>query len=747
MRITVKTLFYVLPVAMLLACSGKNGQSAEDRKIDELMAKMTLQEKIGQMNQLTGLGLSSEMIEQIKAGSVGSILNEIDPATVNELQRVAVEESRLGIPLIIARDVVHGFKTIFPIPLAQAASWNPEVAESGARVAAIEAASVGVRWTFAPMIDIARDARWGRMIEGLGEDPYLTSVLGVAMVKGFQGDSLSSPSAMAACVKHFCGYGASEGGRDYNTTYISEEQLRNTYLPPFKAAVDAGAATLMTAFNDLNGVPCSGNSYLINDILRKEWNFDGLVVSDWGSVQELIAHGYCADDKEAAEKGTNAGVEMDMMGHVYSPNLETLIKEGKVKEESINQAVRNILKLKYRLGLFDNPYVKVDAPSVFYAPEHLKLAKEAAEQSCVLLKNENNLLPLTSAVKSIAVIGPMADAPHDQMGSWVFDGEKEHTVTPIQALRDMYGQDVKINYVKALEYSRDEDKKDFAAAVNAARNSDVVLFFAGEESILTGEARCRADISLPGAQKELLKALDVTGKPIVLVMLAGRPVEIEKELPMVDAFLYAWHPGTMGGPAIADLLFGKVSPSGKLPVTYPKMVGQIPIYYNHKSTGRPASGELGMMNTIPVGATQTSLGHTSYYLDAGAEPLYPFGYGLTYTTFAYNNLQLSDTVICPAGTLTVTCNLKNTGEREAVEVAQLYVCDLVGSITRPVKELKRFERISLKPGESKQVSFNLSPEDLSFWNDKGELLTEAGDYKIWIGPNSQEGLEGAFSLK
>lgn len=746
MRVRGKRFLYALPVALLIGCSGSKPVSDEDRQVEDLLSKMTLQEKIGQMNQLTGMGLSDDLLAMIRNGQVGSILNEVEPAVVNELQRVAVEESRLGIPLLMGRDVIHGFKTIFPIPLGQAASWNPEIVEKGARVAAVESSAAGVRWTFAPMLDIARDPRWGRIIEGLGEDPYLTAELGAAMVKGFQGDSLLSSTSIAACIKHFCGYGAAEGGRDYNTTIISEEQLRNIYLPPFKACVDAGAATLMTAFNDLNGVPCSGNEKLLREILRKEWNFDGLVVSDWSSVQEMIPHGYCADKPQAALKGVTAGTEMDMMGHVYLPHLEQLVKDGKVEEATIDEAVRNILRLKYRLGLFDRPYTELGKTNVFYAPEHLQAAKEAAIQSCVLLKNEGNLLPLSASVKSIAVIGPMADAPHDQMGSWVFDGEKDHTVTPIRALREKYDGRVKINYVKALDYSRDADKKNFAAAVNAARQSDAVIFFAGEESILTGEARCRADLSLPGAQKELLQEVAKAGKPIVLIMIAGRPVEIYKELPYADAFLYAWHPGTMGGPAIAELLFGDAVPSGKLPVTYPVMTGQIPLYYNHKSTGRPAGDDLGMMDNIPVGALQTSLGHTSYYLDAGAEPLYPFGYGLSYTTFEYSDLVLSDSLLNRDGSLTVSCRLKNTGNRAATEIAQLYVRDLVGSVTRPVRELKGFERIALEPGESREVTFTLPASRLAFWNDEGKLLLEPGDFYVWVGGNSRDGLQGSFKL-
>ncbi len=742
-----KALFVgILSLLVLTACSSVN-KNSEEVKINELLSKMTLEEKIGQLNNLTGEGFSDNMVEQIKLGKVGSILNEVDSETINKLQKVAVEESRLKIPLIFARDVIHGFKTIFPVPLAQAASWNPEIVEIGGRVAAIEATSVGIRWTFAPMIDISRDARWGRIVESLGEDPFLASVLGQAMIKGFQGDSLNNPTSMLACAKHFVGYGAVEAGRDYNTSVISMEQLRNIYLPPFKAAIDAGVQTFMTSFNEINGIPSSGNPFLTKTILREEWKFDGAVVSDWASMAEMIPHGYCKDNYEAAEKGLMSGIDIDMMGHVFLPNLEKLLKDGKIKESDIDNAVKNILRLKFRLGLFENPYASNPSSHGFYTVDNLAKAKEAATQSCVLLKNENNILPLTENIKSIAIIGPMADAPHDQMGTWVFDGEKKCTVTPLTALKESYGNKIKINYVKTLDYSRDTNKAAFGQALNAAKTSDVVLFFAGEESILSGEAHCLADISLQGAQKELLAELKKAGKPIVLIMMAGRPVEIYKELPLVDAFLYAWHPGTMGGPAIADLLFGKAVPSGKLPVTYPKMVGQIPIYYNHKQTGRPAGDKLMLLNDIPLEAGQVSLGCTSYHLDAGKKPLYPFGYGLSYTTFEYSDMKLSKNEIGTKDSLEVSCTIKNTGNVEAVETVQLYIRDLFASVTRPVKELKDFKRITLKPGESQDVKFVLKPEQLSFWNNAGQLLLEPGEFKVWISKNSEEGLESKFVLK
>lgn len=734
----------MLSTFLLAACSPK--KNSIESRIDELLSRMTLEEKIGQMNQLNSEGTFEDLHERIKDGKVGSVLNEVDPLKLNELQRIAVEESRLGIPILFARDIIHGFKTIFPIPLGQTASWNPELVEKAGRITAIEATSVGIRWTFAPMIDISRDARWGRIAESMGEDPYLSGQMGAAVVRGFQGRDLSDPTSLAACAKHFVGYGATEGGRDYNTTIISNEQLRNIYLIPFKATSDAGCATLMTSFNEINGVPGSGNSFLTKDILRNEWGFDGMVVSDWASITEMIIHGYCKDTLEAAKKGLDASIDMDMMGCAYISSLQELIKEGKVKESAVDNAVRNILRLKFRLGLFENPYANVNRPTLFYSQEHLDHAKEIATQSIVLLKNERHTLPLNNDVKSIAVIGPLSDAPHDQMGTWVFDGEKEHTITPLQSLRNEYGNSIKINYVKALTHSRDINNQAFGEALSVARSSDIILFFAGEESILSGEARCRADISLPGAQRELLSELKKAGKPIVMIIMAGRPVDIHQELPLADALLFAWHPGTMGGPAITDLLFGKSVPSGKLPLSYPKMVGQIPIYYNHKNTGRPPINPPGI-DDIPIEAPQMSLGNTSYYLDAGDKPLFPFGYGLSYTTFEYNDLMLSDTEIDKAQSLTVSCSITNTGQVEGTEVVQLYICDKYASITRPVKELKDFRRIMLKPGETTNISFTLSPEQLSFWNNDDQFILESGDFSVWVAPNSVDGLAGNFRVK
>lgn len=744
--------FNILSIGLLLSLAsctqvpGGTGDSATEQKIESLLSKMTLEEKIGQMNQISSYGNIEDMSGLIKKGEVGSILNEVDPVRVNALQRVAVEESRLGIPLLMARDVIHGFKTIFPIPLGQAATFNPKVAEDGARVAAIESSAAGIRWTFAPMIDVARDPRWGRIAEGCGEDTYLTSVMGAAMVRGFQGDSLNDPTAIAACPKHFVGYGAAEGGRDYNSTFIPERRLRNVYLPPFEAAAKAGTATFMTSFNDNDGVPSTGNTFILKDVLRKEWGFDGLVVTDWASAAEMMAHGFAADPKEVAMKAVNAGVDMEMVSYTFVKELPALLKEGKVKEAAIDNAVRNILRIKFRLGLFENPYVDEKRMEVMYAPSHLEAAKQAAVESAILLKNEEGILPLSASVKSVAVVGPMANAPYDQLGTWVFDGDKSKTVTPLAAIRELVGDRVQVLYEPGLTYSRDKNQSGVAKAAAAAARADVILAFVGEEAILSGEAHCLADLNLQGAQSELIAALAKTGKPVVTVVMAGRPLTIGKEVELSAALLYSFHPGTMGGAALADLLWGKAVPSGKTPVTFPKMVGQIPVYYAHNNTGRPATRNEVLLNDIPLEAGQTSLGCTSFYMDAGFDPLYPFGYGLSYTTFKYSNVKLSSSELKKDDVLTVTFDLENTGKYEGTEVAQLYVRDKVGSVTRPVKELKRFTRVTLKPGEKKTVTFELPISELAFWNIDMKKMVEPGDFLLWVAPDSQSGEEIAFEV-
>lgn len=741
-----KNLLYAMALAAsLMGCSQPQDKNTEiENKVETLLHKMTLEEKLGQMNQLSPWDFE-DLAKRVRKGEVGSILNVVNPEEVNKIQKIAVEESRLGIPLIVSRDVIHGYKTIFPIPLGQAATFNPEVVKEGARVAAIEASADGIRWTFAPMIDVARDPRWGRIAESCGEDPYLNAVMGTAMIKGYQGDSLNDPTAIAACAKHFVAYGAAEGGRDYNSTFIPERVLRNVYLPPFKAAADAGCATFMTSFNDNNGVPSTANSFVLKDVLRKEWKYDGMVVTDWASALEMVNHGFCTDGKDAAEKSVNAGVDMEMVSETFIQNLKQSIAENKVSIETIDNAVRNILRLKFRLGLFDNPYV-VTPQTVKYAEKHLQTAKTAAEQSVILLKNENQTLPFTDKIKTLAVIGPMADAPYEQMGTWVFDGEKEHTQTPLTAIKKMYGDKVKILFEKGLDYSRDKNTAGIARAVNAARQADAVVVFVGEESILSGEAHSLANLNLQGAQSQLIKELAATGKPVVTVVMAGRQLVIADEVKVSDAMLYSFHPGTMGGPAIADILFGKVNPSGKTPVTFPRMSGQVPIYYAQHKTGRPANPTEMLIDEIPVEAGQTSVGCRSFYLDAGNSPLFPFGYGLSYTTFEYSNLSLASDKLTAQDTLSISFTLKNTGKYDGTEVVQLYVQDKVGSVTRPVKELKRFQRVTLKAGESTQVSLSLPVSELAFWGYDMNYTVEPGDFTLWVGTNSAEGLTKDFSV-
>lgn len=741
-----KNLLYAVALAAsLMGCGQPQDKNTEiENKVETLLHKMTLEEKLGQMNQLSPWDFE-DLAKRVRKGEVGSILNVVNPEEVNKIQKIAVEESRLGIPLIVSRDVIHGYKTIFPIPLGQAATFNPEVVKEGARVAAIEASADGIRWTFAPMIDVARDPRWGRIAESCGEDPYLNAVMGTAMIKGYQGDSLNDPTAIAACAKHFVAYGAAEGGRDYNSTFIPERVLRNVYLPPFKAAADAGCATFMTSFNDNDGVPSTANSFVLKDVLRKEWKYDGMVVTDWASALEMVNHGFCTDGKDAAEKSVNAGVDMEMVSETFIQNLKQSIAENKVSIETIDNAVRNILRLKFRLGLFDNPYV-VTPQTVKYAEKHLQTAKTAAEQSVILLKNENQTLPFTDKIKTLAVIGPMADAPYEQMGTWVFDGEKEHTQTPLTAIKEMYGNKVKVIFEKGLDYSRDKNTTGIARAVNAARQADAVVVFVGEESILSGEAHSLANLNLQGAQSQLIKELAATGKPVVTVVMAGRQLVIADEVKISDAMLYSFHPGTMGGPAIADILFGKVNPSGKTPVTFPRMSGQVPIYYAQHKTGRPANPTEMLIDEIPVEAGQTSVGCRSFYLDAGNSPLFPFGYGLSYTTFEYSNLSLASDNLTVQDTLSISFTLKNTGKYDGTEVVQLYVQDKVGSVTRPVKVLKRFQRVTLKAGESTQVSLSLPVSELAFWGYDMNYTVEPGDFTLWVGTNSAEGLTKDFSV-
>jgi len=718
--------------AALCSCAQK---SAEEQFVDNLLSRMTLEEKIGQLNQLDPSYDTEAKEALVREGMVGSVLNCVGAKEANRLQRMAVEETRLGIPLIMARDVIHGFHTIYPIPLGQGATWNPELVERAAQLTAEEATSYGIRWAFSPMVDVAHDPRWGRVAEGYGEDPHLTSVMGAATVRGYQA------GGMAACVKHFAGYSVSEGGRDYNTTWIPETQLRDIYLPPFKAALDAGAMSIMCSFNNLNGLPPSANAHLLKDILRDEWQSDAVLVSDWGSGADLIPHGLCADRKDAALRCINARMEVDMQGTLYTDYLVELVCEGKVKEAQIDECVKSVLRMKYRLGLFDKPYVAEDG-ELSYTDRALAAATRAAEESAILLKN-NGVLPLAN-VRNVLICGPLADRQKEQLGTWVFDGEPEHAVTPLEAFRSQISDlGFQIIYEPGLAYSRDKQIAGIDKAVAAAKQADVILFFAGEEAILSGEARCRTELTLPGAQSQMMDKLAATGKPVVLIVMAGRPLTIGAEAEKAAAVLYAFHGGTMAGPALCNLLTGQAVPSGKTPMTFPQAVGQVPFYYNHCNTGRPANETAIRMDDIPVGCPQFSIGASSYWLETGPEPLYPFGYGLSYTTFEYGQTIVEPITERP-GCYLVSCEISNTGAYDAHEVAQLYTHQLSGYMVRPVKELRDFCKILIPAGESRTVTFTLTPRQLGYWHEQQKGFessvwfdTDDAPFEVWIAPDSR----------
>lgn len=695
---------------------------------------MTLEEKLGQLQQLGGHAdgnYRQEHLDLVRRGLVGSFLNVLGARNTNELQRVAVEESRLKIPLLFGFDVIHGYRTIFPIPLGEASSWDPAAAERAAAVAAKEAAAAGLHWTFAPMVDIARDPRWGRIAEGAGEDPYLGAAMARARVLGFQGDDYSAPDKVIACAKHWVGYGAAEGGRDYNTADMSERTLREIYFPPFKAAVDAGAATIMSAFNDLNGVPASANPFTLSRVLRGEWGFQGFVVSDYEAIRELINHGLAANEAEAAQQALSAGVDMEMVSRLYGKHVPQLIRQGKLSEALVDQAVRRVLRIKFRLGLFDRPYAdEARERAVILSPEHLAAAREIAARSMVLLKNEGELLPLSKQVGSIAVIGPLADDRQAPLGPWSADGRKEDVVTLLAGIKAKVSPATKIFYAKGCEIDGDSTEG-FAEAVRIARQSDVVIVAVGESAEMSGEAASRSSLDLPGRQLDLVKAVHATGRPTVVVLMNGRPLAIGWIAENLPAILETWFAGIQAGNAIADVLFGDVNPGGKLPVTFPRTVGQVPIYYNHKNTGRPAD-----LNNK----------YTSKYLDAPATPLFPFGFGLSYTRFRLTNLELSASTIPPDGRLTVSVEVENIGRRAGDEVVQLYIRDVAASVTRPVRELKGFERIALHPGERRRVRFTLGREQLGFYNREMQFVVEPGEFRVMVGTSSVEGLEASFRV-
>jgi beta-glucosidase len=733
---------------LVFSCQGPDNRSglsekdaAIERKVDSVLALMTLGEKIGQMNQINAFGAPTGPLvygptdmNDLKAGKIGSLLNLSGADRTRKAQEIAVKETRLGIPLIFGLDVIHGYRTVFPIPLAEACSWDMEMIRKTAEIAAVEATAEGLNWTFAPMVDIARDPRWGRIMEGAGEDTYLGSQIAVARVKGFQGDDLASPSTMVACVKHYAAYGAAEAGRDYNTVDMSERRLRDVYLPPFEAAAKAGAGTFMNSFNELGGIPATGNSFLVRQVLKDEWAFDGFVVSDWASVWELIPHGFAADSSEAARLAVLAGSDMEMVSSCYIKNLEKLVADGKVSEKLIDDAVRRILRVKFRLGLFDDPYRYCDTvreKTLILHPAHIAHAREIARRSIVLLKNEKSLLPLSKNLKSIAVIGPLADDHDAPLGNWRAKGEAKDVVSLLDGIKNAVGNNTRIIYEKGCEVL-DPATTGFTGAVKAARSADIVIAVLGESALMSGEARSRADISLPGKQQELLEALQGTGKPVVLVLMNGRPLTLNWASEHVPAIVEAWHLGVQSGNAIADVLFGDYNPSGKLVVSFPYAVGQIPVYYNHKSTGRPITPENPW---------------TSRYQDIPNEPLYPFGYGLSYTTFEYSNLKLDKNEMVMGGIINVTIDVTNTGKVAGEEVIQLYVRDLVGNVTRPVLELKGFKKVLLQPGETVNVAFQLSSADLAFWNNDMQFKAEPGDFNVFVGTNSDELLQASFVLK
>lgn len=738
--------------------SQTSGSDEIEKKVEDLLGKMTIDEKIGQLNQFTSqwemTGPAPENVDSmyiynmLKNGQLGSMLNVSGVSAARKVQEWAVDSSRLGIPLILGYDVIHGYRTMFPIPLAEAASWDPEVAKLSSQVAATEASAAGLHWTFAPMVDVSHDARWGRVMEGSGEDPYLGSKMAYARVKGFQGDDLSAPNTIAACAKHFAAYGFAESGRDYNTVVLGEERLQNMVLPPFEACIEADVATFMNAFNTINGLPATASSHLQRDILKDKWNFDGFVVSDWNSIGELITHGVAANKKEAAKLAIEAGSDMDMEGRVYIEALKELVEEGTVDEALIDDAVRRILRVKYRLGLFDDPYKYCDVErekNEILSEENLAAAREVARKSIVLLKNENELLPLQKSGKTIAVIGELAESKDVPLGSWRAQAIPNSAVSLLEGIKNAAHNEDEVIFAKGPDYVvgprsfatelefNTTDRTGMTEAKRAASRADVVVIALGEDCFQSGEGRSQTEITMKGLQDELLEEVYSVNKNVVVVLMNGRPLQINWMAENVPAIVEAWHLGSEAGNAIADVLFGDYNPAGKLPVSFPRAVGQLPLYYNHLSTGRPDGGG--------------GIVFWSHYTDELNEPLFPFGYGISYTTYEYSNLQLSNNVLEENEQITVTVDVKNTGDRVGEEVVQLYIRDLVGSLSRPVKELKGFEKISLQPGEQKQVSFQISPDDLAFYGASGEWKAEPGEFKLWVGPHSAKGIEGSFELQ
>lgn len=734
-------LLFGIALILLVSCGEKSRHSSNaiDNRVDSLLALMTLDEKIGQLTlftsdyDVTGPTMRDTYVQDLKAGKVGAIFNAVGAEYTRKLQEIAVKETRLGIPLLFGYDVIHGHRTIFPISLGEAASWDLEAIEKSARISAIEASAEGLHWTFAPMCDIARDPRWGRVSEGAGEDPYLGSLIAVARVKGYQGEGLGKTNSVMACVKHFAAYGASQAGRDYHTVDMSDRMLRETYLPPYHAAIKAGAATVMTSFNEVDGVPASGSKYLLTNILRDEWKFDGFVVTDYTSIMEMLHHGVAEDTASAAALSLEAGVDMDMQAGFFLDKVAALVKDGKLKESLVDDACRRILRKKFELGLFEDPYKYSDVQrekETVMKPEFIEASRDVARKSIVLLKNDREVLPLSKA-KKLAVIGPLADNKREMIGSWSAQGDWKKSVSILEGIKSKVGATTQVLYSKGCNIN-DDSTRGFAQAVAAAKQADVIVVAVGEEAGMSGEAASRAFLDLPGVQHELLVELKKTGKPMVVVLSNGRPLTIPWIDENADAIVETWFLGTQAGNAIADVLFGDYNPSGKLPITFPRSVGQIPIFYSMKNTGRP------------IDPNQK---YTSKYLDESNDPLYPFGFGLSYATFTYGDVKLSATSIGEKDSVTVTCAVTNSGKVAGEEVVQLYVRDLVGSVTRPVKELKGFRKIMLNPGETKEVKFVLNSEALSFYKRDMTFGTEPGKFIVFVGGNSRDTKQAEFVLK
>lgn len=730
-------------VVTFLGCnSNKNELSTEqtiESKIDSILSIMTLEEKIGQTviytsdSDITGPVLDKNYQNYLRNGGIGAIFNATGSAFTRKLQKIAVEETRLGIPLLFGYDVIHGHKTIFPIPMGEASSWDLDLIQRTARTAAIEASAEGLHWTFAPMVDVARDARWGRISEGAGEDTYLCSLISAARVKGFQGDNLNETNTILACAKHFAAYGAAQSGRDYHTVDISKNTLWNVYLPPFKKLVEENVATFMTSFNELNGVPATGNKYLLKDVLRNDWKFNGFVVTDYTSINEMVHHGFAKDLEHAGELALNAGVDMDMQGGVFLNETKKSIEKKKIDEKTLDKAVRNVLRQKFKLGLFKDPYRysnEAKEKELILHKDHLQLAREAAKKSIVLLKNNDNVLPLQKDAK-VALIGPLADDEFHIIGNWAGRGDRNGTAVSIKEGFD--AQNINYSFSKGCEIEGG-DKSKFNEALKIAINSEVVVLVLGESERMSGEAASRTSIKIPGFQQELIKEIKKTGKPIVLVLMNGRPLDLSWESENVDAIVETWFSGTSGGHGITDVLFGNYNPSAKLTVTFPRNIGQIPLFYNMKNTGRPADIE---------GANER---YVSKYIDVDNSPLYPFGYGLSYTTFTYGKTILSDSILTVNKPIKIKTTITNSGNYDGEEIVQLYVRDLVGTITRPVKELIDFKKIFIKKGESKEVEFTISAEKLKFYNADLDFVNEAGDYQVVIAKNSSEDFTHKFKL-